>query len=164
MGIITRAYQIPPGALQPLVESPQHLEALRGYAGELPTAALGLPAGWRPQTYDFDKSWEDLLRVLRACGYARAAALLDNGTEVDSGSDAWIRYLTPGAARAVARMLASARAAELTRVGLERGVTDYWGEVLVLAMYEYVIGDIERLAAFFRQAAEAGTYILLVSA
>jgi hypothetical protein len=163
MGVLTTAYAIPAGAFRRLIRSSQRLDALFGYEGELDPTALGLPADWQPDDYGFDKAWEELVIVLRDCGYAKAAALLDDAREVDYDSD-WVRYLTPTAVRTVAQVLAPATAAALKETGLAHEVTDYYGKVMAPYMYDYVVGDIEQITAFFRKAGEAGDYILLASA
>jgi hypothetical protein len=163
MGVTTSAYAIPARGFRWLIDTTERLDALFGYEGTLDPTELGLPQGGKPETYHFDKLWEERIIILHACGYRKAGALLDGAREVDH-PNVWVRYLKPTAVRTVARVLAPATAAELTQTALARGVTDYYGEPIIPEMYDYLIGDIERVTAFFQKAADAGDYVLLASA
>ncbi len=164
MGVLTTAYAVTSGTFDTLRQTDDNLDVIF-YPEEKPPDALGLPKDWAPIQFAFDKSWDDLLRILKQCGFKTVYTMLDSRPRplAYKYSDFWVRYLAPTAIRTLSEKLEKASVERMKECGLKKGLKDTDSFVMNEDDYDYVLGDVEQMKDFFREAAHAEQYVILVS-
>jgi hypothetical protein len=147
MGVLTTAYSIPLETMKKIQGYKRHLEKI-----------FNAEADWRFEKYDFDKSWDEKIRIIGKC-YPRTRNRLHHEKYWKyPDRDVWI--VKPKEVKFVADDLARTTFEGLQKWALKGGVRDYWGEIIPEELYPYFIGDIENFKLFLRKAAEIGNYLL----
>ncbi len=164
MGVLTTAYSVTSGVFDTLRQTDDNLDVIF-YPEQKPPEALGLPKDWAPIEFAFDKSWDDLLRILKQCGFKSVYTALDNRPRplAYKYADFWVRYLAPPAIGALSEKLEKASLERLKQCGLRKSLKDTDSFVMGEDDYDYVLGDLEHMKDFFREAARAEHYVILVS-
>jgi hypothetical protein len=123
-------------------------------------------AEWAVPTYEFDKGFEESIRVLGKTGHTHTEAALDLECAGDDDDqlaydDCGIRVVPPASVTKIATEIANATFEGLRAAGLAKGATDYHGEPIPADDYELYVGDITALKKFFNNASTDGAYVVI---
>jgi len=165
MGVLTTGYSITPPLMRKIRADNDNLAFLLGTDQE--TEPI-----WKTiESYDFDKSFADIIGVLLQCGYRRVYKLLDgegyfygeNSNYIDyDGYDIW--FVTPSKVKFIVDELETVTLAKIKPIEETEPLTDYYNTIIPESLYENYLGYIEDMRRFFKKAAEKGNYLLFAEA
>ena len=160
MGVLTTIYSVPVPLMKKIKADHDNLGFLFGVEESGGDA-------WKCETFECDKGFEERIGILGENGYPKTKEALDleSADEEDPSYDGYdVRVVSPATVKKIAKEIASATAAELTKKGLPNGTTDYYGKPIPAEAYAYYVGDIEEMKAFFAKAAAAGNWLVIGAA
>lgn len=156
MGVLSSIYSVPPALMKKVRADHEKLGLVFG------DEETDDPA-WKVERHEFDKTFEERLKILRSAGYKTMYVAFDFESPADDepeygGYD--IRVAKPVRVKKIANEIASVTLAELTKKGLANGCTDYDGKLIPESDYASYLGDLEELKKFFAAAAAAGHFVI----
>jgi hypothetical protein len=162
MGVLTNVYSVPAKVMKKIDEDNERLGFLFGDE-ESADAKM-----WQVDKYDFDKRFDDVIRIMRAAGLNATYKALDveNPGENEPEYDPYdIKRVSPAKVKKIAAELAPITFMDLKKKGLEQEVSDWHSNRTIgEAEYSSYVGDIEKIKAFFQKAADAGNFIIIAVA
>ena len=164
MGVLTTGYSIEPKQMRKIRADNDNLIFLLGFDEEENQT-------WKVPSYDFDKSFADLIGVLRHCGYQKIYKLLDGegyfysegSNYIDyEGYDIWV--VSPANVKKIVQELETLTLAKIKAAGAAEPLTDYYGKTIPESSYKSYFAYISDMKKFFQKAAENGNYLLFAEA
>jgi hypothetical protein len=164
MGVLCTAYSIPAPLMRKIRADNDNLAFILGIEDEIQPE-------WKVDDYDFDKGFEDIIGVLRQCGYRKIYKLLDgegyfyseDKNYIDyEGYDIWI--VTPANVKFIVKELEKVTLAQIKAAGIAEPLTDYYNKVIPENSYKSYLGYIRDMKKFFNKAAGQGNYLLFAEA
>lgn len=164
MGVLTTAYSISPLQMRKFRTDENNFRFLLQIDPE------SFPK-WKVEKHEFDKHFEETIGILRVCGYEKTFRKLDfENYHTPKFKNFWnyagfnIWAITPAEGKMICTELDGANFEKLKTHGLAAEATDYFGEIIPEEMYEYYVGDIEKIKDFFRKTFEQGNFLLFAAA
>lgn len=160
MGVLTNLYSVPSPLMKKVLADNEKLGFVFG-------DEEADDDSWKVASYDFDKWFEDAMGVYAKSGYETIRAAFDFEDPADDEPEYGsydIRVATPATVKKIAQELANATFSELKTKGLAAGATDYYGKTIREDEYEGLVGDVDRLKAFFATAAAEGHFVIAAAA
>lgn len=151
MGVITGFTLMMETELKQVVEDPAALKKLLFEAGD------------SVRSTDIDKSWDDMLCVLRAIDYGEVVdSLARYPVDVDNEWGIWLRWINADDTAYITSWLRDLDADEITRKCTEQSVIGYEGEPLhEIGMLDYTVSCLKGLGDWLAQNVREGDALLV---
>ena len=165
MGILTSAYIVEKRLFDLIIEDSNNLDIIE-YPDEKAPEELGFDKNWNPIDHDFDKSWEDLLYLLRGTGFENVADILEYLVErIDyKYSDIYVRFLINSDVKELYKEIKNTSESKLKQICLEKGnITDYNGDVFDEWKLSYVLSGYDKFIDFIKKATKNENTIFFIS-
>ena len=164
MGVLTCVYQVPVDVLKQFQKSTKKLDFLifsQGVSAE----DLGQASTWKPNACAFDKTWEDLMSILRQLGHHKAGSILEHGGSSlhASSSDIYCRYWRKTKLKQVQASLKGITATQLKEKAAKKADLTNWNGDPAYDMLDYYLQSFNQLSAMIDNAIEQGDALIAVS-
>lgn len=161
MGVITTAYSIPPKMMRKIRANNDNL----GYIFE------SEDENWKVKSYDFDKTIEETVSILREAGCKKTAKNIDCENYFYSDDSSYFDYdgydiwtIPPSQVKSMLNELENVDVEKLKSKGNIGEITDRRGTIMNESLYKSYVSDIKTIRNFFKETARQENYLLFTEA